>query len=144
MGRTEKDSLPVEVDHLKHRVHEWRRSRVGYSPMPVSIWDAAIHLAERFGVCRISRAVGVDYTGLRKQVAKARAKPTPLAFVELPVRGVMTEQRAQGSPEACWPPNPGSVIDISTADGARLRISLEGGRSLDAAGIVESFLGHHA
>jgi hypothetical protein len=35
----------------------------------------------------------------------------------------------------------GSMIDLSTPDGARMRIHLEAGRDLDAAGIVAAFLG---
>jgi hypothetical protein len=33
------------------------------------------------------------------------------------------------------------VIDLSAPDGARMRIRLEAGRDLDAAGLVAAFLG---
>jgi hypothetical protein len=34
-----------------------------------------------------------------------------------------------------------ATIDLSTPDGARMRIRLEAGRELDAAGIVAAFFG---
>ncbi len=146
MGKRNSDALPKEVDQLKVRVQEWRRTKTGSSAMPREMWDAAIRLAKAFGVCRISRAVGLDYGWLRKKAAKWEAQPPSVSstFLELPA-GIVVAEPLCREPGRAWETggflDPGPVIDISTADGARMRIRLEGGRSLDAAGIVAAFLG---
>jgi hypothetical protein len=54
--------------------------------MPGEIWDHAVVLARQFGVCKVARAVGLDYTALRKKVATAKELPGLVlpTFVELP------------------------------------------------------------
>ena len=146
MGKRNIDPLPKEVDQLKLQVQEWRRSKTRSSCMPREIWDAAIRLAKRFGVCRISRAVGLDYGWLRKKAGQLEAQPSDVlpTFLELPVGIVVAEPLSQerGSDlEVGCLLDSGPMIDISTPDGARMRIRLEAGRSLDAAGIVAAFLG---
>ena len=90
-------------------------------------------LAKEFGVCRIARALALDYTSLRRRTEKAPAtglvKPT---FVHLP----MTV-----APEMVPSAAPGATIEISTRDGSLLRIHLEAGRGMEAASIVAAFLG---
>jgi hypothetical protein len=54
--------------------------------MPGEIWDHAVAQACQFGVCKVARAVGLDYTALRKKLATAREVPILMlpTFVELP------------------------------------------------------------
>ncbi len=147
MGKRNTDPLPKEVDQLKLLVQEWRRSKTRSSAMPREIWDAAIRLAKDFGVCRISRAVGLDYSWLRKKATQSEAQPLAVlpTFLELPAVGMVVAEPLSREPGSdmeteCFRDS-GSLIDISTPDGARMRIRLETGRSLDAASIVSAFLG---
>jgi hypothetical protein len=98
--------------------------------MPGELWDAAVALAKVFGVCRMARALTLDYTALRKRTEKAPeaglVKPT---FVQLPAT-LASEN----------PPAP-TTIEITARDGARMRIHLETGRGMEAASIVAAFLG---
>ena len=102
-------------------------------PMPIEIWGRAVVLARQFGVCKVARALGIDYTALRQKVAKAMEQPGLVkpTFVELPDRYIPEER----------PINLGAVIEISTPDGSRVRVQLEAGRGWEAAGIVAAFLG---
>jgi hypothetical protein len=99
--------------------------------MPGELWDQAVALAKDFGVCRIARAVTLDYTSLRKRTEKAPAaglvKPT---FVLLPATLAPAE-----SPVAP------TTIEITSREGARMRIHLEAGYGTEAASIVAAFLG---
>ena len=100
--------------------------------------------AREFGVCKIARAVGLDYTALRKKVAKSKEMPGLVlpTFVELPwVPDEAPPVLLLGNPVAGQPGGAGALIDISTPDGARIRIQLEAGRGMEAAGIVAAFLG---
>lgn len=144
MGKQTKGPLPAEVDQLRVQLQEWRRSRKGSAPIPPAIWDAAIPLANQFGVCRISRAVGMDYTLLRKKVALGKWRPAPTGptFVEVPAGLLLPAPFGThaGDQQSHRPQSAGVVVEISNADGARMRMCLEGS-AVDAAGIVAAFLG---
>jgi hypothetical protein len=100
MGKQTRGPLPAEVEALRLQLQEWRLTRKGSCPIPAPIWDAAVPLAIRFGVCRIGRAVGLDYTWLRKKVARANGASSTgdTAFLELPAEMVLpTPHRARGA-----------------------------------------------
>ena len=143
MGKRISGPLPAEVGHLQQQLATWRRTRKPGAPTPSDLWASAIKLAIQFGVCRIGRAVGLDYTCLRKQVAKATAKPLKAepAFVEFPAELVLPAVRqVKPDPDLAWHQRSGARIEISTPDGARMRIILETGKGADASGIVAAFL----
>ena len=66
--------MPPEVSVLQEAIEAWRRTRAKGAVTPSGFWATASELAMQSGVCRIGRAVGLDYSCLRKQVTKARAK----------------------------------------------------------------------
>ena len=103
--------------------------------MPVEVWTSAVAMARMYGVCKIARAVGLGYKSLRTRVAKAMEQPGLIkpTFVQLPA----IVAHAEMAPI----PAPGAVVEISAPDGSRLRIHLEAGRGMEAAGIVAAFLG---
>ena len=147
MGKSTSKSWPQDLTQLKLRVQDWRQAKRWVTePMPREMWDLAIQLAERHGVSRTARATGLNSGWLRTRVAASGAKSpiaTP-AFLELPSAMVVAEIRAL---EAAQKVEVGcrleaaATIDLSTPDGARMRIRLEAGRELDAAGIVAAFFG---
>lgn len=132
MVKPRKEPPPEQLDSLRGQIQDWRQSRKIPGPMPGELWGAAVALAKAFGVCRIARALTVDYTALRKRTEKTPeaglVKPT---FVHLPI--AIAQEMAPCAP-------PGAMIEISTPDGARLHIHLEAGRGMEAAGIVAAFL----
>jgi hypothetical protein len=151
MGKRSSQSLPLEVNQLKLQIQGWRQTKKSVTaPMPGEMWDLAIRLAKSHGVSRIAQATGLDYGWLRKKVEGSEAKSsvaTP-TFLELPRAMAVAEARDQDSKqdskrgfEAGYLLTPGSMIDLSTPDGARMRIRLEAGRELDAAGLVTAFFG---
>jgi hypothetical protein len=145
MVHQEQETLPPAVNRLRQRVEKWRQSKQGqFSLTPVELWDAAVPLAVKYGVCRIARAVGLDYGGLRKRVAGATENPSPaqpITFLELPASGMMRAEKSAPEPHPAPIPESGLQIDISRPDGARMRISLRPGIDMDAAGIVAAFVG---
>jgi hypothetical protein len=148
MGKVNVQPLPKEVERLKAQVQDWRRAKANPKfPMPSEPWDVAVHLAKRFGVCRIARAVGLDYGCLRKRVEQAPAQTEDVTptFLELPL-GMVVAVEAQGrgqsgDPGSVHGQESGLVIDLYSPEGARMRIRSEAGMNLDAAGIVAAFLG---
>ena len=149
MGKRTNQPLPKEVDRLKVQVQDWRKGKSSPgSAMPGEMWATAIRLAKDFGVCRIARATGLDYCLLRKRVEKADALASAVSpvFLELPLGMVVASSQApRTEPGGDLTPTgamaSGPMIELSTPDGVRMRICLESGRDMDAAGIVAAFLG---
>ena len=88
MGKQKSEPKPEDLDPLRERIGAWRSTRRRPNPMPGEIWDHPVVLACEFGVCRVARAVGLDYTALRKREATAKELPGLVlpTFVELPGR----------------------------------------------------------
>lgn len=75
------------IERVRQQLERWRRTRAHpRSPIPETVWAAAVTWVRDHGLYRTARAVRVDYGALKKHVeaaAKAdRARGTP-AFVEL-------------------------------------------------------------
>ena len=138
MAKRKKLPSSSELASLRERVEAWREakgdSQGGSSPMPPEIWETAVELARRYGPCQIARGVGVDYKTLRLRLAKDVGSPKLVrpTFVQLPAT---VDQVAPVTTIA------GATIELFRPDGSRMRIHLEAGRGMEAAGIVAAFLG---
>jgi hypothetical protein len=128
MGKRTSQELPLEVEQLKLRVQGWRQfKKSATAPMPGEMCDLAIQLAKSHGVSRIAQATGLDYGWLRKKVVDSKAKSavaTPI-FLELPRAMDVAEpmpQESRQAVEAGCHMGSGPTIDLSTPDGARMRI----------------------
>ncbi len=138
MAKRKKLPSSSELAPLRERVEAWREakgdSQGGSSPMPPEIWETAVELARRYGPCQIARGVGVDYKTLRLRLAKDVGSPKLVrpTFVQLPAT---VDQVAPVTTIA------GATIELFRPDGSRMRIHLEAGRGMEAAGIVAAFLG---
>ncbi len=145
MARQEQEPLTPAVNRLHQRVEKWRQSKkCQFSITPGELWEAAVPLAMKYGVCRIARNVGLDYGGLRKRVVELTGKSNSeqsITFVEVPTSGMARAEKSIPGPRPDPTPESGLVIDISRPDCARMRISLKPGIDLDAAGIVAAFAG---
>ena len=59
-------------------------------PFPKIYWNAAVVLTERYSICNVSKALGLNYTALKEQVIKTTPRhisTEPVCsstFVELP------------------------------------------------------------
>lgn len=138
---------PVELKGLYRRIEAWRGTQPGTRPMPEELWKEASGFAQNLGVCRVSRALRVNYGGLKRRVlAKAqpaleskRSARTPTVvrpdFVELsglPAFAALSEATAAGSD---------TVVEVVAPDGTRLTIRVKGATSPNVAAWVSAFRG---
>lgn len=134
MAKRKKRPSSAELAPLRERVEAWRGARSSTGPMPTEFWESAVELARRYGPCQIAQGVGLDYKTLRLRLAKAVGDPKVVrpTFVQLPAT---VDQVAPVTAIA------GATIELFRPDGSRMRIHLEAGRGMEAAGIVAAFLG---
>ena len=123
---------PGEVRSIRRQFEQWRRRRTRGTPIPEPLWRAAVGVAKKHGVSRISRALRLDYYALKRRLEAApRQHPAPERaggrFIEIPLRAV------SGGP-AC-------VVEVEDPRGARLRMELQGMGPQELAGLVRSVWG---
>ena len=111
---------PAQAEHqltaVADRFDTWRQTRpTRAEPIPYDLWEQAIDLTALFPLTRVARRIRVSGGELKKRCAahhaaqSAPTSPTP-GFVEV-------------TASAVWPtPTVGIEIELSRADGTRLRI----------------------
>ena len=115
-----KTLFPAHAEHQLTQVADcfdaWRQTRTTRAaPIPQGLWEQAIALTALFPITRVARRIRVSGGELKKRCAAhhtAQSAPAAPAvgFVEV-------------TPSPGWPmPAAGTDIELSRADGTRLRI----------------------
>ena len=122
--------LATGLEEVRRELHAWRAMPVKRQKIPEPIWQKAMQAARRYGLNPVSKALGLDYSCLKKRVAgAAKRKESELtpAFVEV---------NTGASPDdlAC-------VIEMEKGGGTRMRICVKSAGSVDWLRIKEAFLG---
>src|SRR5215468_6714270 len=82
-------------EEVKERLARWRQGRISGQPMPEELWSAAVEMAARYGVFRVARSLGLEFSKLKKLLEQRNAKPVrvrsakPAGFVKLPAAGLL-------------------------------------------------------
>jgi len=129
----------ADVEGIRRRIYGWRetKERRG-AAMPEGLWSAAVGLAQRYGVYRMARALGVDYGALKERAERAAGRDgdgtTFAGFVEVDVGelvGPVATPERHGRVEA--------VVELSRPDGARMVVRLTGEAQFDVVGLAAGF-----
>jgi len=103
---------PEPILKLQRQLQDFRSSQPVRTKLPESLWQAAVELAQQYGIYPAAHPLRLDYMGLKKRLGEVsppdRQKAAAPAFVEL-----VAAQRA--TLEAC-------VIEFESARGAKMRI----------------------
>ena len=121
--------LPAEIEGLRVDFAGWRKRKRGRERIPEDLWSSAVGAAERYGVYRVCREVGLEYRALQRRV-KERERAVGgrhVEFVEL--KDKRAEQRG------------GCVVELEKGNGTRMRISVGDAGSVDWYRLKEAFLG---
>jgi len=103
---------PEPILKLQRQLEDFRRSQPVRTKLPESLWQAAVELAQQYGIYPVAHPLRLDYMGLKKRLGEVslpdRQKVAAPAFVELVAAQPATL-------EAC-------VIEFESARGAKMRI----------------------
>jgi hypothetical protein len=130
--RQEAEKAAEELEPLRQRLEEFRRTRAKRSALPEELWQEAAQAARRHGVNLTAKILRLAYSGLknraegndrRKGKKKESAIPT---FVELigPVAGGVT---------SC-------TVEVEAVQG-KLRLDLKAVTAGELAGLIRAFMG---
>ena len=69
--------VPTDLQELRGRFEDWRRTRRGRLPIPEPLWAAAVELARLYGVCQTAQVLRLEYKKL-KQLTDGQAGSKPV------------------------------------------------------------------
>jgi len=107
---------PDALDKALTRFEAWRRNRKHRTPIPQSLWAAAIEACRCVSIHQVSRALRLNYNDLKARVACSSGRQSspepavPEGFVELV---------ASQSPLRC-------TVEIENGAGATMKMTFEG------------------
>ena len=120
---------------------EWRSTRPRSSRIPEDLWSRAIELAERHGIAKVAVALKLDYTSLKRRLARTAAAATAPAPAKRPAASARSSAHSAdfveldfGLPLA----PPPCILVLSDRHGRALRIELPGAASSDIAEVARS------
>ena len=110
---------PRDLVRMRQRLDEWRGGHARGVAFPAKLWSAAARVAQRHGVFRTARALGLEYNKLKRASGgvigrvggEARPpKAKPMEFIE--VTGVLP-----ASPSGCR-------VSLQGPEGQRLQVEM--------------------
>jgi hypothetical protein len=124
--QTATPTLSADIEEVRSRFQEWRRSRKHGARIPEALWIAAVKLAQRYRPARIAHALRLDYNGLKQRLKSAkqhgaRDPQSQPGFIEL-------LPFAAASHCEC-------TMEIEDWRGAKMKLELKGTSAADIAAV---------
>ena len=119
------------LEDVRNQFEDWRHRRAKRAPIPKSLWQAAISLYPDHSVYEISKALRLNYTGLKHRVEAQRSVFQP-ASVGKPAFIELAGLRAPKTCAQC-------VVEMKAADGAKMKMHFKGDVGLDLLQLSKAF-----
>ena len=103
---------------VRNQFETWRKRRGCRGRIPEALWQAAVDLCREHSICEVSRALRLNYNGLKNRVPKARdtglavGRRSDFGFVKLDLGVPIT-------PSEC-------LVEMEAPNGAKMRMSFKG------------------
>ena len=114
---------------VQQRFERWREGRKRGTPIPAALWEDAVCLCADYPLCKISSALHLDYSVLKKRFHSARPNHfpesqsvTPSDFIALDLRSSLPE----------------FIMEMERT-GGRMRIHIKGAPGFDPLELMEKF-----
>lgn len=119
-------TVSADIEQVRGRLQEWRRSRKHGSRIPEALWIAAVKLAKKYPPARIAHTFGLDYDGLKRRLKTAKQHGT-------------SEPQSQPGFIELFPFAPSShcecTIEMEDWRGAKMKLELKGASAADVAAV---------
>jgi hypothetical protein len=119
----------ITLTQLSEQIERWRQTRKSRRPMPEQLWQAAAELSKQSSINKVSKALGLNYTALKKRVYpqdKPVNAPAPSPFIELGFEH-------QAAPVAeC-------IVEMEDGCGAKMKMHFRGKTDLDLVQLGKAF-----
>ena len=130
MGQQSSPAKRPSIEEVEQQFRQWRETKSQRSPIPKYLWAGAVQLAQEYSICRVAKALRLDYNTLKRHVLADRAENSPQAesspcFVEFELSSSpsSTEYR----------------VEIEDRDGAKLKMQLKGTSLPNPLDIISAF-----
>jgi len=122
MKPTGRSSKKPTLDEIREQFGTWRKTREKRTPIPDTLWEAAVSLSTRYSPYQISKALRLNYNDLkcRIQAPPSSLQSSPVidpAFIELGLTAPML-------PAEC-------IVEMEDQNGAKMRMCFKGEAGLD-------------
>ena len=74
--------ISAQLENVRRRFEEWRRSRTVRTRIPEPLWAAAVEMAKEHGIHRTAKTLRIGYYGLKKRVEAEAASSTDVPSSE--------------------------------------------------------------
>jgi hypothetical protein len=106
-------ALRPTLEEVCGRFEIWRSRKKAGSPIPQSLWGAAVSQCHDHTILKVSRALRLNYNDLKSRVQASEKEALPstgdsMKFVELDLEGL-------SKPPEC-------IVEIEAANGTKLRL----------------------
>jgi len=125
-------TIKPTLEVVRNQFEAWRKRRRCRSPIPESLWQAAVGLCRERSICEVSRTLRLNYNGLKNRVTRARDRNPAVGqgpdfgFVKLDLGVPIT-------PSEC-------LIEMEAPNGARMRMAFKGvSRDFDPVELGRAF-----
>jgi hypothetical protein len=111
-------AIRPSLESVRHQFETWRKRRRCRDRIPEALWEAAVELCMEHSIFEVSRALRLNYNGLKNRTPKARdmdpavGKRSALGFVKLDLGAPIV-------PSEC-------LVEMEAPNGAKMRMSFRG------------------
>lgn len=138
MRKKQSREMPPDLEQVRVRFEHWRRTRLKLGPIPQELWQAAISLAQKYGMGPVASALHLNHSVLRERAQEAAALTLPdtrdqpstekTHFLPFPSLSLFSPPSSQES-----------VIELKDPQGTTLTLRLPSEKPLDLLALVQAF-----
>ena len=128
MKKSKNSNQIRRLAQARRQFSKWRAGPVeGRWRIPEALWRLAVKLAGQYGIHETSRSLRLSYMALKRQMERRGELPSApkSTFVEVVPAGALLPS--------------GSLIELEKPGGAKVRVQLKAGETLDVTALMRNF-----
>ena len=142
-------SYREDVEQLRHRFMEFRKTHAVRSRLPEELWAAAAKVAGRDGIEATARVLEVDRPSLRKWTdrfeprAQSQQRKAPVqrrARKRVPAASAFVELLAETASSSLHSRETSCRVEVESPKGGKLRLELKAIPSSELAELIRAFV----